>query len=155
MRKRFDMPAWIKEVEIKKPTMNFLAHSLENYGARVMSDENSRDVAALHYRAKFLFPGTVVTVGIILMDYQTDSDVVIETMTTLPKYMARMGFGSRAVTLFLQWAADNRLKEVRATQVKGEDNENFWRKNGFVQQEAPNPCNDFMYRIPEKPEKFE
>ena len=148
MRENFDIFQWVKEVQSKKLKMNDLVASLEKYGARVESDEDSHDMAALHYRIVFsLSEDTVVTIGIILMDYQTDSDVVIETMTTLPEHRRRIGIGSKAIAKVLQWAADHNLKDLRATQVAGEENENFWRKNGFTPQEEPNPCNDFIYRV--------
>jgi len=132
--------------------MDALVASLKTYDASVESDEDAHDVAALHYRITFSFPeNTVVTIGIILMDHQTDSDVVIETMTTLPALRRRTGFGSKAIAKVLQWAADHGLKDVRATQVAGRDNESFWRKNGFIRQKEPNPLNDFVYQIPEKP----
>ncbi len=151
MREGFDIHRQIKKVREKKPDMDALVKSLEKYGAAVEFDEDSRDAAALHYRAIFLFPeDVIVTVGIILMDYQTDSDVVIETMTTLPGRKTRKGFGSRAISSILQWAAGVSIKDVRATQVMGEANENFWRKNGFIQQDIPNPCNDFIYSFPKR-----
>lgn len=147
----FDISGWVKEVKEKKPKMDVLIASLQMYGANVEYDDESNDMAALHYRALFLFPeDTIVTIGIILMDHQTDSDVVIETMTTLPEFQKRKGFGSKAIAKVLQWAANSGLKDIRATQVAGKSNESFWRKNGFIQQENPNPCNDFVYRCPEK-----
>ncbi len=79
------------------------------------------------------------------MDHQTDSDVVIENITTLPDDKKRHGFGSKAIAKILQWATDRGLKEIRATQVAGEINKNFWEKNGFVLQKEPNPCRDFVY----------
>jgi len=148
MRENFNISQWIREVKGEKTEMNILVASLEKYGASVESDKDLRDVAALHYRIIFSFPeNTVVTMGIILMDHQTNSDVVIETMTILPKHRKRMGFGSKAIAKVLRWAADNGLRDVRATQVAGQDNENFWKKNGFIQQKKPNPCNDFIYHI--------
>ncbi|MDO8529939.1 MAG: GNAT family N-acetyltransferase [bacterium] len=149
MKEGFTLSQWIREVKEKKASMDALVVSLQKYGARVEPDEESRDIAALHYRVVFLFSeDVVVTIGIILMDYQTDSDVVIETMTTLPVAGTHRGFGSRAITEILQWARDSGFKEVRATQVTGGDNESFWKKNGFAQQKEPNPCNDFVCRLP-------
>lgn len=152
MRESFTIFQWGKEIKDKKTDMDTLIAFLEKYDASVEFEEDSNDVAALHYRIKFLFPeNTVVNIGIILMDYQTDSDVVIETMTTLPQCRRHMGFGTKAIVKVLQWATDNDLKDVCATQVAGENNENFWKKNGFIQKENPNPCNDFIYHVSEKP----
>ena len=146
MKEGFGISQWIREVREKRIEMDALIASLKIYSACVESDEDAHDVAALHYRIIFSFPeNTVVTIGIILMDHQTDSDVVIETMTTFPELRRRTGFGSKAIAKVLQWAADHGLKDVRATQVAGLDNESFWRKNGFIQQKEPNPCNDFVY----------
>lgn len=109
------------------------------------SSEQSPDVGSLHYIVKFLFKADCIltTVRITLKDHQTDSDVVITNMTTLPEDRRGQGFGSKAITKILQWAADNHLREVRATQV-AQYNESFWSKNGFTKDEEPNPCNDFV-----------
>jgi|GEM_PF-4519772 hypothetical protein len=150
MREGFDILRWVKEVKAKKPEMDALVASLRKYGASVEPDKDSNDIASLHYRVVFSFleQEAIVTIGIILLDHQTNSDVVIETMTTLPNNKIRKGFGSKAIANILQWAADNGFKDVCATQVAGEDNENFWRKNGFLRQENPKPCNDFVFRFP-------
>jgi|SRR3989344_5013789 len=145
MRTGFDIPGWVLEVATKKPAMDVLAFLLEQYGAKVEVDQDSSDVAALHYSVAFAFEcKVIVTIGIILMDHQTNSDVVIETMTTRPEDQKRKGSGGKAIAQLVQWAKDNGLKELRATQVSGEENENFWIKNGFVKQGKPNPCNDFV-----------
>ena len=150
MREDFNIRDWVLNVETKKPEMNILVSLLKNYDATV-EFKDSMDVAALHYNLSFRFEdGAIVTIGIILMDHQTDSDIVIETMTTLPKSQKGKGFGSKAIGKVLQWAKDNGLKSVRATQVSNLDSENFWKKNGFIKDEGPNPCNDFIYIIPKQ-----
>ena len=146
MSEKFDINSWINEVESFRPEANRLALLLENYGATVMP-ENSREVGSIPFIVTFNFDDdkdVKVTVRIIFKDHQTNSDVVITNMTTLPGNKKGMGFGSRAMEFFLKWAKDNNLKDVRATQVDT-SNENFWSKNGFVKAEGINPCNDFVY----------
>lgn len=145
MREDFDIRAWIARVEKERPRIDALVRALQNYGGTAEFDDESHDVS-LHYSVQFAFPDdVVVTIGIILMDHQSDSDVVIETMTTLPQESRRKGFGSQAVSQLLRWAKDNQLKEVRATQVR-KDNEKFWRDNGFISAPEDNPCNDLVWQ---------
>ncbi len=145
MRDGFNIRSWAEEVARKKPEMNVLANSLKNYQARVEPNKEDRDVVALHYRVAFLFPDAVmVTIGIVLMDYEMDFDVVIETMTTLPPERKRQGFGSQAVAKLLKWA-DERNLSVVAVQVAGEANKGFWTKNGFVRREGPSCTTDFVW----------
>jgi len=139
--------AWVREVRDAKPELDKLVSRLKQYGAVVESIEDSMDVAALHYKIVFAYPeGAVVTIGMILKDHQTDSDAVIETMTTLPEDQRGKGFGAMAIKSVLQWAKDNGLGEVRATQIRTE-NEKFWEKNEFKKAEDGNPCNDFVHKI--------
>lgn len=148
MRKVFNTSQWVAEVSEKKKEMDNLAFSLGDYGAEVEADENSNDAVSLRYVVKFLFLGNVVvTIGIILMDHQTDSDVVIETMTTLPVDKTCLGYGSKAIHNFLQWALQMGLNEVRVTQVSGIENENFWKNSGFSCQQGDNLCKDFVYPV--------
>lgn len=127
-----DINQQASKVAEAKPRINALVLLLENYGATWEIDPDSRDVAALHYKIRFSFDGAVVTIGIIMLDWQSNSDVVIETMTTLPDNEKRKGFGTQAVGKLLQWAKDNNLIRVCATQVCGIENEIFWEKNGFI-----------------------
>jgi len=146
MAKVLDIHAWIKEVEAARSEMNALVALLQNYDSQV-HPENSPEVGSLPYIVKFLFEnGVVITIRMILKDWQTDSDVVITNMTTLPQSQRKRGFGKKAVRRILQWARDNHLNEVRATQVS-EFNEGFWLKNGFRKCGEPNPCNDFVFTI--------
>lgn len=146
MQESFNMREWVRKVQEQKPHMDALARLLSNYGAEASPDEESHDVASLHYSVRFSFPGNVVvTIGIILMDRQTDSNVVIETMTTLPQESRSKGFGSKALQYLLQWAHDNQLLQVRATQINNPDSERFWKRNAFVQAPSPNQCNDFVW----------
>lgn len=147
MRKKFDMQLWIKKVEDARPEVNALVALLQNYGAKT-SPENSTIVGVLPYIVKFFFQeyNAVTTIRIIFKDHQTDSDMVITNMTTLPSDKQREGLGSKAIRFILKWARDNNLKDVRATQVSKSD-EAFWRKNGFEKADEPNPCNDFVFSL--------
>jgi len=141
-----DLQAWIRHVADVTPAMDFLAKKLENYGAEVEAEE-TKTVSELSYFACFEFDGALVTIGFNLKDWQTDSDVVITTITTLPETEYRKGHASRAVQKLLHWARDNGLNEVRATQVGNQASEAFWRSNGFVLCQMPNPCHDFVYLL--------
>ena len=145
MQSPFDMAvARIKEIEALEPQKNALVALLQNYGAKTLPKKEPHILGALPYVAQFLFEGSgMVTIYFCLMDWQTDSDVVITNMTSFPQIS---GYGKRAITNLLQWARDNSLKEVRATQVH-ESNEGFWLKNGFEKCPPPNPCNDFVFPI--------
>lgn len=146
MREGFDMQKWILKVKDEQPRIAALVIGLMIYGAKVKLEEESNDIASLHFSVKFSFvDNVVVTIGIILMDHQTESDLVIETMTTLPEESCREGFGSQAISKLLLWARNNQFKEVRATQVSSPENEAFWKKNGFTKAPPPNPCNDFVW----------
>lgn len=138
---------WIVHVEAVRPHMDELAKRLEPAGA-IVEPEVTNVVGELTYIARFPWPeqDAVTTLRFLLKDHQTDSDVVITNLTTLPEQKRGNGLGSQAVQRLLQWAADNYLNEVRATQV-GPENESFWRKNGFEKCPAPNPCNDFVHRL--------
>lgn len=118
---------------------------LENFGAIICRDKlKAKIVGELPYVAKFRSASAVTTVRFVLKDYQTDSDVVITNITTLPEDQRGIGYGSMAVQVLVKWAVLNRFNEVRATQISGDINEAFWSKNGFVKCQQPNPCNDFV-----------
>jgi len=138
-----DLQEWIQHVEATRPAMNALAQCLTAYGA-VVEPEDTRVVGELPYWARFNFGDAVTTVRFLLKDHQTDSDVVVTNMTTLPSERCRKGYGSQALQKLLAWAAENGLNEVRGTQVTSEDSEQFCRKNGFERCPEPNPCNDFV-----------
>lgn len=138
-----DIRRWAEYIKTVRLEMNALAQRLTEYGATVEPEESSV-IAELSYSIQFAFEGAIVTVIFLLKDHQTDSDVVITNMTTLPKSQCGKGFGSQAIQTLLAWATDNGLGEMRATQVSGE-NESFWQGNGFVKCQDPNPCNDFVH----------
>lgn len=117
-------------------------NQLEINGAVVTPDRYAHNAQIVQFNFE---QNTIVTIRLLFHD-KTNSDVVITNMTTLPKEQKGKGFGSRAVQNILQWAQDNKLNEVRATQVESE-NESFWVENGFTKCKEPNPSNDFIYRI--------
>jgi GNAT superfamily N-acetyltransferase len=141
---------WLAHIEAVRADIDSLVQLLKNYGATV-EPEKTRIVGELPYIIEFrsLEPAAVTTVRIILKDHQTNSDVVITNMTTLPRDKRKLGLGSKAIQSILQWAADNHLNEVRATQIS-EGNESFWQRNGFEKCPPPNPCNDFIHVITTK-----
>ncbi len=145
-----DINEWVLKVAEKKLWIDGMVSDLRNFGARVEYElGKERVVSALHYKIKFFFDDhrAIVTIGIILMDYQTDSDLVIATMTTLPAHRRRDGFDTDAIGRIKEWALSNNLRNVRATQVSGFENEKFWMKNGFRKLEGENPCNDFVCQL--------
>ncbi len=141
-----NMKDWINHVETVRPVMDALIKQLESYGA-VVAAKKTREVGSLPYTVTFRWSRerAITTIGVTLKDHQTESDVVITNMTTLPREKRRLGFGGQAVHRVIAWARECRFNEVRATQVSGA--ESFWRNNGFVQCPQPNPCNDFVYRL--------
>jgi RimJ/RimL family protein N-acetyltransferase len=125
--------------------MNALAATLEGYGASV-APVATRQVNSLPYVAMFEFPDRAITrVFFNLKDEQAKSDIVITNLTTLPESARGNGFASQAIQLVLAWAKEQRLNEVRATQVGNEDARGFWTKNGFIRCPDPNPCGDYVY----------
>lgn len=118
---------------------------LEADGATIKPD--LKDMGVFAYIATIPFEsGIVVTIRFCLEDWQTDSDVVITNMTTLPDTKIRKGFGRKGLAHILNWARRHRLTEIRATQVR-EDNRGFWEKNGFTLYPEPNPCKDLVLHI--------
>ena len=138
---------WCKFIEKQRPKIELLARDLERYGA-IIALHNTRDVSNIAYIARFHSPDNlaVTTIRLAFMDYQTESDIVITNITTLPDTEYRKGHGSCAVQLVLQWAKHHALNEVRATQIDRGNTavQLFWKKNGFVRCTEPNPCNDFV-----------
>ncbi len=141
------LKAWIARIDAARGEMNALAMQLEQYGATV-EIVKTNIVGEIPYRATFVSSkhGAVTTVKILLMDHQTDSEVVITHLTTLPADKCGQGFGSKAIQSIVRWATDNKLNEIRATQVSGTVGI-FWGKNGFVKCPHPNPCGDYLYSI--------
>jgi GNAT superfamily N-acetyltransferase len=137
-----------EDMEAEMEAMDQMVAQLERHGAKIVPDR--RNVGAFAYKTQFPFEeeGGVVSIFLSLKDWQTDSDVVITNMTTLPDSRKGKGLGSRALKYILDWAAENNLNEVRATQVGQDQAENFWVKNGFLKVEGNNPTRDFIYRKP-------
>ena len=137
---------WIKHVESVRPEMDALADRLRQYGATVRPKKTNL-VGELPYIAQFQLDDAITTITFLLKDHQTESDVVITNMTTLPPEKCRAGYGSQALQKLLRWAADNNLSEVRGTQVGSAESEQFCLKNGFEKCPEPNPCNDFVRKL--------
>ncbi len=135
---------WIPQVEAARPVMDELVAKLNNYGATVLPDTaHRRVVGTLPYLVQFRWGETRTTIRVCMMDSESDSDVTITNMTTLPEKECGKGYGSIAIQQVLCWAFDNGLKEIRAVQVD-EEREGFWQRNGFSKCPEPNPCNDFI-----------
>ena len=143
-----DTHEWVRKVDQNRVAMVELVRQLARPGVIVGCNHRLRRVCnVVPFFALFLNDLSAEThIFFQLMDWQTNSDVVITNMTTLPKEKCRHGFGSDAVRIFLEWARENDLHEIRATQVGDSDSQRFWEKNGFVRCAEPNPCGDYVYR---------
>lgn len=140
--------------EAEREKADALVAQLERRGAVITPER--QNVGAFEYQVQFPFEDekAVVTIFLSLKERQTDSDVVITNMTTLPDTAKSKGLGSRVLEYVLDWANENGLNEVRATQVSNERSQKFWEKNGFKEIKGPNPTGDFVYKK-EKIEKSE
>lgn len=74
----------------------------------------------------------------------TGADLVITNITTLPHQYVGFGVGTTAVRRLISWAHTNNLHDIWAVQVQRRA-ERFWKRNGFVRDEDPNPTNDYKY----------
>jgi|SRR3989344_3715958 len=146
MRDDFDIHEWVKKVEEAKPRMDAMVKCLDDLTGVRVDPGDPMEAGALPYVITMFGEDVTVTVRMSLMDWQTDSDVVITNMTTFPLNERRKGFGRRAVMTLISWARAHNLKQVRATQVHS-SNEGFWVKCGFVKNNPPNPCNDFVLNL--------
>ena len=109
---------------------------------------NPKNVGGFEYVLTFCPNDQVrVTVAFCLADWQTDSDVVITNMTTLPEVEQGKGYGSQVIDIIIDWATRNKFNEVRAVQVSNPKAQNFWEKNGFIYLPEPNPTGDCVYYI--------
>lgn len=143
---RQDISQWIAHVEAIRPALHTVAQTLTAHGANI---ERHRQEAQgeIAYRVTFKYPvhNAVVTLRILLADTDSDSDLVITNMTTLPDKKKRHGLGSKTIQSLLAWAHSHNLKEIRAVQVGNPDSQRFWEKNGFKRCPEPNPCSDYIY----------
>ncbi len=131
----------LREQEI----MDRMISDLFQHNARIHADR--MNVGAFEYIVQFPFPeGVIVTICLLLKDWETTSDVVITNMTTLPPDMTDKEFGSRAIRFILDWALRHDMKEIRATQVIDEVDP-FWIKNGFTKCPPPNKTGDLIRRL--------
>lgn len=129
-----------------------LVQQLELYGAEIAGPD-PMNAGSFSYKIKFPFPSeeAFVNMWLELKDWQTDSDLVITNMTTVPDDKKSHGFGSRALASVLEWAHKNNLREVRATQVSNDRSGSFWEKSGFKKEEV-SQTGDWLLQIPEKEE---
>ncbi len=129
----------------KQKEIDAMVSQLESYGAEI-SGPNPENLGSFSYKAKFPFNENEVVVNIWfeLKDWQTDSDVVITNMTTLPDDKKGGGFGSKALGLILEWAEKNNLKEIRATQISNDRSASFWENNGF-KKVAESSTGDYLF----------
>ncbi len=135
-------------------TFDRMIAQLKLQGAMIEPDR--RNAGAFEYIIEFPFEARVmVTITLMLKEWQTTSDVVITQMTTLPEAERSKGFGGRALAQVVAWATRNKLNEVRATQVGKGGAERFWRRNGFAECPEPNPTRDFIRPIEEEERRFD
>ncbi len=113
----------------------------EKYGFEVTPDPHNKSAI----RLQFNYDEAVVTIRTLLKD-ATGSDLVITNMTTLPNEKTGQGFGTQAIQKVIEFAKDNYMKEIRASQVKSH-NDNFWLKNGFTLIEGENPTRDYQLKL--------
>lgn len=143
---------WYKYVEEHRAEAQAMVEKLKRYGFQVQ-EHVTREVGALPFvvalhlncvgeRDKKL---ATTTIRFVLLDHNCNSDIVITNITTYPVSRRRMGMGRSAVQALLRWGLDQGMKTARATQVQ---NEEFFKKIGFVRADEPNPCNDFVRDIP-------
>lgn len=141
-----DLREWSRHVAASADATDALMATLEGFGA-IVERIKSRAANQLEYSAKFPAGETTVTVKIIMLDSQTDSDIVIANITVLPEADTGKGYGGEAIRRILAWAGQRRMNEVRATQVGNPQARKFWEKNGFLLAPEPNPCKDLVHRL--------
>ncbi len=143
-----DIREHVQLVKDRRLEMVELARGLRRAGVIVGYDHQLRSVCGMvPFFALFLHDLSAEThIRFRLMDWQTDSDVVITNIGTVPSSAQRKGFASQAVQEVIAWAKEKDLHEIRATQVSDPAYEKFWEKNGFVRDAEPNDCGDYVYR---------
>lgn len=114
------------------------------YGAEVVPN-SFHNVGAFDYIVTFIPARDVrVTVCLSIADWQTESDVVITNMTTLPVEECGKGYGSRVIEIIIRWATVNHFNEIEAVQVSNPNAERFWERNGFEKLPEPNPIGNYV-----------
>jgi predicted GNAT family N-acyltransferase len=94
------------------------------------------------YILKFTQDESTTTVRIALHDMQSDADLIITHMTTLPESERHKGYGARAIEVVLDWAKNSNLYNILAVQVTP-GSEGFWASLGF--EETGDETGDFRY----------
>jgi hypothetical protein len=127
--------------------VNFNFDSIKNDCDFIYTQETRTENA---YRLRFLFSENVEVNIRILFHDESGSDIVITNMTTLESEgtndVTHKGYGSKVISSIIDWAREQNMHEIRATQVSNHVEE-FWIKNGFNKIPEPNPTNDYLYNV--------
>ncbi|MBL8030227.1 MAG: hypothetical protein JNN11_03190 [Candidatus Doudnabacteria bacterium] len=75
------------------------------------------------------------------------NELEITNMTTLPLSQLGRGFGARALEKVAGLARGCNFKAIKAVQISDEESENFWKKNGFIKDLAPNRSNNYILQF--------
>lgn len=94
-------------------------------------------------------PVTKVAINILIGDWQVDSDIVITTMSTIPRKERGNEYGTQAIKALARWAVRNNFNEIRATQVSNPKAVLFWERLGFNCLPPPNKTADYILKLPQ------
>lgn len=92
---------------------------------------------------------TKVVINILIGDWQVDSDIVITTMSTIPRKERGNEYGTQAIKALAGWAVRNNFNEIRATQVSNPKAVLFWERLGFNHLPPPNKTADYVLKLPQ------
>ena len=142
---------WPAKIEAERQRVDAMVAQLASEDVKI-ERYMENNVGALSYHLTFSFPKeeAETNVFISLLDYQTDSDLIITNMTTLPDSAKSRGLGSEAIRKITEWAKANNLKTIRAVQVAFPESQKFWKKNGFAAVKNSR-SGDFLFTAPDKP----
>lgn len=137
--------AWLAHIEAEKPHVASWIEQIYMYGLKPLPllPHELLEVGCLPFKVSMEKEGAVTTIRFLLFDHNSNSDLVITNMTTLPEERQRQGMGMAAVRKLRAWAYDCGMQTVRATQVQ-QQSEGFWKRIGFTRASEPNPCNDYV-----------
>ena len=95
------------------------------------------NVCAFEYNLTFRIEmGLIVTVNILLHEWQTDSNIVITNITTLPILERRKGYGSHVLAWLLEWAKKKNIMKFEPHKSQMKTRGVFGRK--MVLENVPN-----------------
>jgi len=119
---------------------------LRERGFRVVRD--TQNVGAAAYVIVRELDASQVMIYFGLRDWQVPTaGLVIYAMGVSPPEARSRGHGGRAVDDLLAWADEQRLGELRATQVSTPRSSAFWQRHGF--EPVPgHPCGDHVRLSP-------